>query len=86
MAVSKASVGGCWVGPLLGFLLFGCALVVHGLTLTPSLYLLNRAFVWFTWTRRRECGTARAGSWPSAILDRELTWLSLGSSTTMGAL
>ena len=37
MAVSKASVGGRWVDPLRGFLLFGCALVVYGLTLTPSL-------------------------------------------------
>ena len=37
MAVSKASVGGRWIDPLLGFLLFGRALVVYGLTLTPSL-------------------------------------------------
>jgi hypothetical protein len=37
MAVSKASVSGRWVDPLLGFLLFGCALVVYGLTLTASL-------------------------------------------------
>ena len=37
MAVSKASVGGRWVDPLRGVLSFGCALVVYGLTLTPSL-------------------------------------------------
>jgi len=37
MAVSKASVGGRWVDPLRGFLLFGCALVAYGLTLTPRL-------------------------------------------------
>ena len=37
MVLSKASVSERWVDPLRGVLSFGCALVVYGLTLTPSL-------------------------------------------------
>ena len=37
MVLSNASVGGRWIDPLMGLLLFGRALVAYGPTLTPSL-------------------------------------------------